>query len=216
MPIRLDDQRGLTAATTLAIALGANLPSVAGEPVDTLVQVRPLLEQLVLAWHPGGQQPGLAQTLPPLHWSPLFATAPVGGPPDQPTYINAVLLVELGLVSGAALAPAQAEELLEQLQRLELRFGRERFEPWAPRSLDLDLLWIACNRLQGQRLELPHPRVLERAFVLAPLAAIDPNLSLAGIDPQNRCTAGLLQGVLAAEPAQAGRRLPARAGWPEA
>ena len=66
--------------------------------------------------------------------------------------------------------------LLEALQALEAQFGRQRLEHWGPRSLDLDLLWcgdVCCN---SGVLDLPHPRLLERSFVLAPLAAIDPSL----------------------------------------
>ncbi|MEB3325968.1 MAG: 2-amino-4-hydroxy-6-hydroxymethyldihydropteridine diphosphokinase, partial [Cyanobacteriota bacterium] len=69
---------------TLAVALGANL----GDPAATLVAVRPLLAELLL---PLAKSPRLAAS-PRLLWSPLFRTAPVGGPPDQPDYLNAVVL----------------------------------------------------------------------------------------------------------------------------
>lgn len=176
--------------TSLAIALGANLPSPAGDPIATLVAVRPLLEALLQATQlqPCG-----------IRWSPLFCTAPVGGPPDQPDYINAVLLVE----APAAATPAGALALLAALQDLEARFGRtplaER-EHWGARSLDLDLLWWGDLALQrgasGGRpaLQLPHPHWRERAFVLAPLAAL---LGLAG-------------------PREGLSPLAARPGWPEA
>ena len=69
--------------TSLAVALGANQPSVAGSPRDTLLAVRPLLEQHVADW---------ARSAPVCCWSELFDTDPVG-PQDQPSYLNAVLLV---------------------------------------------------------------------------------------------------------------------------
>ena len=69
---------------SLAVALGANLPSAVGGPRDTLLAVRPLLEQTIRDW--SAQQPGF-------RWSPLMQTDPVGGPADQPIYVNAVLLV---------------------------------------------------------------------------------------------------------------------------
>lgn len=145
---------------SLAVALGANLPSPAGAPLATLQAVRPLLEGLL------GELGGS------VCWSPLFRTAPVGGPPDQPDYLNAVVLVR-PVRSGAI---PEALALLEALQGLEQRFARRRLERWGPRSLDLDLLWwgdlICCTEL----LELPHPRLQQRMFVLAPLAAIDPAL----------------------------------------
>lgn len=170
---------------TLAIGLGANLPSPAGDPLDTLVAVRPLLAQRLAAL--------LGQPLQP-HWSPLFRTAPVGGPPDQPDYANAVLLV------GGVTAPtvALAERVLAELQQLEQCFGRERRERWGPRSLDLDLLWwdaLVCNT---PRLQLPHPLWAQRGFVLEPLRAMGVALGL----PQPAASACL-------EP------LPPRCGWPE-
>jgi 2-amino-4-hydroxy-6-hydroxymethyldihydropteridine diphosphokinase len=117
--------------------------------------VRPLLEELL------GQ--GL-EAHSPLRWSPLFRTAPVGGPSGQPHYPNGAVLVSPAVPA----TPAAAQGLLAALQELEQRFGPQRRERWGPRSLDLDLLWH-----HSQALELPHPRLLERAFVLAPLAAID-------------------------------------------
>jgi len=151
---------------TLAIALGANLPSPAGEPADTLLAVRPLLEQMLQGW---------AQASLLFRWSPLLQTAPVGGPSGQRPYSNGVLLVELppALAVKAAPSPSAvaldatrcdatgwdatecdatgpqgldsaALDLLQDLQRLEAEFGRppqsER-QHWGPRSLDLDLLW---------------------------------------------------------------------------
>ena len=68
--------------------------------------------------------------------------------------------------------------LLGRLQQLETRFGRERREHWGPRRLDLDLLWCGAITCRSRELVLPHPRLRERAFVLAPLAAIDPDLPL--------------------------------------
>ena len=96
-------------------------------------------------------------------------TAPVGGPPGQPDYVNAALVVRLvRLPSHSA-----ALELLQGLQQLELAFGRQRLEHWGPRSLDLDLLWWGDLRVEEPELQLPHPRWHQRAFVLAPLLAIE-------------------------------------------
>ena len=153
-------QRCSAENSTLAIGLGANLPSAAGGPLETLVAVRPQLHQLLLSWA------GVACNL---CWSPLFRTAPVGGPPDQPDYLNAALLV------AAPWPPtvAKALELLAALHRLEQAFGRVRLERWGPRSLDLDLLWWGDLRCDRSALHLPHPRWHERGFVLAPLLAIE-------------------------------------------
>jgi 2-amino-4-hydroxy-6-hydroxymethyldihydropteridine diphosphokinase len=144
----------------LAIGLGANLPSPAGEPSETLRAVRPQLESLLQTW---AGDPCL------LHWSPLVRTAPVGGPPGQPDYVNAALVVRLGRLP----SHSAALELLQGLQQLELAFGRQRLEHWGPRSLDLDLLWWGDLRVEEPELQLPHPRWHQRAFVLAPLLAIE-------------------------------------------
>ena len=144
---------------SVAVALGANQPSAAGSPRETLVAVRPLLEKLLRAW--AGQE--LVY-----RWSSLHDTAPVGGPPDQPRYCNAVMLVE-GLQAPPSVAAAL--QLLDALQVLEQQFGRDRSreQRWGPRSLDLDLLFWGELRLEHPRLVLPHPRLHLRTFVLAPL-----------------------------------------------
>lgn len=151
-------------AHCLAIALGANLPSVAGLPRQTLITVRPQLEQLLAEWAQASPQELRCS------WSPLLETAPVGGPPGQPDYCNAVVLcdgVNRQATEGAAL------QLLTELHQLERRFGRDRdLEPqWGPRSLDLDLLFWGEWRLDHPRLVLPHPRLHLRSFVLEPLTA---------------------------------------------
>ena len=84
---------------------------------------------------------------------------------DQPWYVNAVAAVE------TALAPAA---LLDALLALEAGFGRRRGAPNAARTLDLDLLDYDGTQCVGERLVLPHPRLHERRFVLAPLAEIAP------------------------------------------
>ena len=156
-------------ARTLALGLGANLPSPAGEPLVTLVALRPLLAAALRElWATWGEAP------PVLQWSPLFRTPPVGGPPDQPDYFNAVLLVRAESVP----QERRALELLDRLQQLERQFGRERRERWGARSLDLDLLWWGGLQCRSERLKLPHPLWRQRPFVLAPLAALQ------GVAPQ--------------------------------
>lgn len=143
----------------LAIGLGANLPSAAGDPCDTLVAVRPRLDALLCRW---------AGATCALWWSPLFRTAPVGGPPGQPDYLNAALVAAVPLPPDAD----RALTLLRGLQRLELAFGRERLVRWGARSLDLDLLWWNGLTCEQPVLQLPHPRWRERGFVVQPLRAI--------------------------------------------
>ena len=102
--------------------------------------------------------------------SSLYQTAPVGLK-HQPDFINAVSAVDTTLT---------AEVLLEALFALEARFGRSRSVPNAPRTLDLDLLLYGETRLDEPRLTLPHQRMHQRAFVLAPLAEIAPECLIPG------------------------------------
>lgn len=105
--------------------------------------------------------------------SSLYRTAPVGLK-HQPDFINAV--VELVAVS-------PAPTLLEALFEIEARFGRQRSIKNAPRTLDLDLLLYGDELSDDPHLTLPHPRLHERAFVLAPLAELAPQLLIPGRGP---------------------------------
>ena len=98
-----------------------------------------------------------------LRCSSLYRTAPVDS--SGPDYINAVVAV-----ASAHTAP----DLLRVLQALELQAGRERPYRNAPRTLDLDILLYGDARMASAQLELPHPRMGSRAFVLVPLAQIAP------------------------------------------
>jgi 2-amino-4-hydroxy-6-hydroxymethyldihydropteridine diphosphokinase len=134
------------------IALGANL----GDPVAT---VRAAIDVL--------------RALPDTEFvsaSSLYRTAPVGLK-HQPDFINAV--VELVVVS-------PAPTFLQALFEIEARFGRQRSVRNAPRTLDLDLLLYGNLLSDDPQLTLPHPRLHERAFVLAPLAEIAPLLRIPG------------------------------------
>ena len=102
--------------------------------------------------------------------SAILETAPVGGPPQGP-YLNAVAELEV------ALGP---EALLEALRRIEEGAGRERGVRWGPRTLDLDLLLYGDARIDRPGLAVPHPRMTERAFVLRPLAELDPDRAIPG------------------------------------
>jgi len=105
--------------------------------------------------------------------SRIYETRPVGGPP-QGRYLNAVLALETCLA-----APA----LLRLLQRLEQRAGRvSQRQRNAPRTLDLDLLLYADQQICEPDLQVPHPRLGQRAFVLEPLAELAPQLRPGGLD----------------------------------
>jgi len=97
--------------------------------------------------------------------SRVYETAPVGGPP-QDAYLNAVVAIDTAL---------EPHALLEQCHRIE-----QRAERWGPRTLDIDVLLLDDCRSDDPALTLPHPRLSERGFVLAPLRDVAPDLVDAG------------------------------------
>jgi 2-amino-4-hydroxy-6-hydroxymethyldihydropteridine diphosphokinase len=122
--------------------------------------------------------------------SPVYQTAPVGGP-AQPDYLNAVLVVSTGL---------PPRELLEQAHRIEAEFGRVREERFGPRTLDIDIISYSGEVSDDPVLTLPHPRAHERAFVLAPWHDIDAAAEIPGRGTVQRLLAGLDQGGVRREP----------------
>jgi len=141
--------------STAFVGLGANL----GHPVETL-------SEAILAL---GRIEGVSQ----LSASSLYRTAPVGpGTEGQPDYFNAVVSLQTSLSPRA---------LLDALFELETRFGRERSVRNAARTLDLDLLLYDELVLDEAGLQLPHPRMTERAFVLFPLAELAPEALIPGL-----------------------------------
>ncbi len=133
------------------IALGANLPGPAGPPEVTLAAAAVRLASLG----------SIAAR------SSVYSTAPVGLA-DQPRFLNAVIALE------TALTPF---ELLGAVLLIERDFGRDRTAsvPNGPRTLDLDILLYGDLVLSEAGLEIPHPRLAQRAFVLVPLNEIAPN-----------------------------------------
>jgi 2-amino-4-hydroxy-6-hydroxymethyldihydropteridine diphosphokinase len=106
-----------------------------------------------------------------LRSSSLYKSPPMG-PQDQPDYINAVIEVQTHL---------SAHELLDYLQKIEQQHGRLRQRHWGERTLDLDLLIFGENQIDDERLQVPHPGIAERSFVLYPLAEIAPELVIPGL-----------------------------------
>lgn len=104
--------------------------------------------------------------------SALYATAPVGGPGGQAQFLNAAARLE------TARAPL---DLLDLLQDIETAHLRTREIRWGPRTLDLDILLYGDEEMATERLILPHPRLSERRFVLAPLADVAPDLVHPGL-----------------------------------
>ncbi len=99
--------------------------------------------------------------------SPLYETEPVGGPVGQGPYLNAV--VELSTEDSP-------RALLNRCRAIEEAAGRVRAERWGPRTLDADVLYVEGCEVHESDLTVPHPRLWERRFVLAPLADLAPDL----------------------------------------
>lgn len=98
--------------------------------------------------------------------SRVYATDPVGGP-EQGEYLNAVVRLHTDL---------SPRELLEVAHQLEADAERLRGERWGPRTLDVDVLLVGDDEVHEADLEVPHPRMWERGFVMAPLADLDPHI----------------------------------------
>jgi 2-amino-4-hydroxy-6-hydroxymethyldihydropteridine diphosphokinase len=99
--------------------------------------------------------------------SPLYETAPVGGPDGQGAYLNLVVQLE---------TDDSPRRLLERCRALEQAAQRERSVRWGPRTLDADVLWVEGQEVREPDLTVPHPRMWDRRFVLAPLADLAPDL----------------------------------------
>ena len=128
--------------------------------------------------------------------SALFESAPLGGPVQGP-YLNAVVVMDTDL------AP---RSLLDECLAIERAHGRERRERWGPRTLDLDVLLYGDRQIDEPGLTVPHPRMVERRFVIEPLLDVDPAARL----PDGTALASLLPGVAAQEVRRLGDALPSR------
>jgi 2-amino-4-hydroxy-6-hydroxymethyldihydropteridine diphosphokinase len=129
-----------------AIALGSNLG-------DSLFTLEAAVENL-------SKTPGICLD----SHSSWYTTKAIG--PKQPDYLNGCAILQVDIIPHL---------LLEILLQIETKFGRQRLEHWGPRTLDLDLLLYDDLILETTNLQIPHPRMKERAFVLVPLMEIAPN-----------------------------------------
>lgn len=153
---------------TAYVGMGGNVASWAGEPEATLAAAVERLERL-----------GRVSRR-----SSLYSTEPVGYA-AQPRFVNAVVELRTELTP---------RTLLEALLGIEQEFGRDRSAGIAngPRTLDLDILMLDALRVSEPDLEIPHPRLAERAFVLVPLNEIAP----LAIDARSGCTVSQLLNIL--------------------
>jgi 2-amino-4-hydroxy-6-hydroxymethyldihydropteridine diphosphokinase len=127
--------------------------------------------------------------------SPVYESSPVGVT-AQPDFLNLVVQVA---------TTHSPHELLTECQRIEADLGRVRRERWGPRTIDIDLLLYGDARIDDESLAVPHPRMRERSFVLAPLAEIAPGLKMDG----------KTVGELAAALGEAGLRKLGPLDWPD-
>ena len=138
-----------------AVGLGSNIG-------DRLENLRAAREALF----------GLANVKPPILSSAVYETKPVGCEPGAGKFLNAVVEFEYD---------GDPARLLEQLIQIEEALGRKRDHPKnVSRAIDIDLLYCGEQQIKDKRLQLPHPRLYLRPFVLRPLADIRPDLVLAG------------------------------------
>ncbi len=107
------------------------------------------------------------RTLGPVRVSTVWETEPVGGPSGQSPYLNIVVELETDL---------DPRSLLGVCHRLETAADRERHERWGPRTLDVDILVMDGVELDEPDLQIPHPRMFGRRFVMAPLAELAPDV----------------------------------------
>jgi 2-amino-4-hydroxy-6-hydroxymethyldihydropteridine diphosphokinase len=150
--------RRVSSAEIAYIGLGANL----GDPHETITEALSALSKLE-------KTRLIAQ-------STAIVTKPWQA--DGPDFVNAVAKIETTL---------QPESLLQALLDIEQQFGRERPFKNAPRTLDLDLLLYGTIVYRSATLELPHPRMHERAFVLVPLLELAPNITIPGHGSAQQC-----------------------------
>jgi 2-amino-4-hydroxy-6-hydroxymethyldihydropteridine diphosphokinase len=163
-----------------AVALGANL----GDRLENLRAARTAIL-------------GLSNVKPPILSSAVYETKPVDCEPGAPKFLNAV--VEFDYEGDPA-------SLLGQLIRIEQLLGRPReHQKNVSRTIDIDLLYCGERKIDDQRLQLPHPRMHLRKFVLQPLVDIRPDLILPG---QRKTAAELL-----AELNESGDVIPFKADW---
>ena len=132
----------------ILVGIGSNLSGRVGTPIETVKESLTALQ---------------ANGMNILACSEFYNTPPVG-PPDQGDYVNLVVRVSSVLMPHG---------LLDRLQLIESQFGRQRSVKWGARTLDLDMLDWHGHQMQG-RLNLPHPELTKRGFVLRPLMDVAP------------------------------------------
>ncbi len=111
-------------------------------------------------------------TIQLVNYSSIYETDPVGYE-DQDLFLNMVIEIQTTL---------HALELLELCLKIELELGRKREIRWGPRTIDLDILSFNQENIESEKLVVPHPRMVERAFVMIPLLEINHDMRIPGVE----------------------------------
>ena len=163
----------------LVISIGANIPGILGDPIRTIATMRPQIEKSIIEWNVALNRPKIdSQNINKslsFQWAPLFETDPLGGPIDQPKFINTVVVVVGECLASVGPNEKAAICLMKKFLELEKIAGRERENTdifWGPRSLDIDFISWGDLQINTETLILPHPRLCERNFVLIPLIEV--------------------------------------------
>ena len=163
----------------LVISIGSNIPGILGDPIRTIAAMRPQIEKSIIEWNVASNRTKIdCQNIDKslsFQWAPLFETDPLGGPVDQPSFINTVLVVEGEGFASVFPNKKAAICLMKKFLELENIAGREREKTevfWGPRCVDIDFISWGELHMNTETLILPHPRLSERNFVLIPLAEV--------------------------------------------
>ena len=159
----------------LCISLGANIDSKFGTPLESLIMCQPKVEKIIKYWINQSQNETKAvrTSNPNFSWSSIYETSPHGVENEQPNYLNTLVLVKSYYFPNPS--TINAKFLLKKLKKLECFFGREetpKGKKWLSRCIDLDILWWEDFHTNDEELTLPHPRFMNRNFVITPLSEI--------------------------------------------
>ena len=159
----------------LCISIGANIDSNYGKPIESLIICKPRVEELIKSWinQSLSFRKGTESSKTIFYWSSIYESSPHGVKDDQPNYLNTLLLVK------SKIFPKRTKEnakfLLKEFKNLERNFGRKETSfnmKWLSRCLDLDILWWEDFCFKDEELTLPHPRFMNRNFVISPLSEV--------------------------------------------
>ena len=159
----------------LCISLGANIDSKFGSPLESLLVCKPKLEEIIKEWEDQSntKKGEDRNSKPNFLWSSIYETSPHGVENEQPNYLNTLVLVKSNYFPKPS--TINAKLLLKKLKNLEFFFGRKKTpkgKKWLSRCIDLDILWWEDFHTNDEELTLPHPRFMNRNFVITPLSEI--------------------------------------------